>query len=148
MRISSLIRGAAIASVAALTLTGCSLATPAAPGDKEACEVYAVAQSAFLQTSAAVAKIAEDPANVTEEVIAEFESKKQALLDAYDTALATVESADLKAALQSAQTLDTELYNNMATATDAQIQESMAAAAALVTNCTVSGVDIQKLING
>lgn len=148
MRISSILRGAAIASVTAMTLAGCSLATPAAAGDKEACEIYAVAQSAFLQTSAAIAKIAEDPANVTEEVIAEFENKKQALLDAYDTALTTVENADLKAALENAQQLDTALYGDMANATDAQIQESMAAAATLVTNCTLSGVDIQKLING
>lgn len=148
MRISSLLRGAALASVTTLVLTGCSLATPAAAGDKEACEIYAVAQSAFLQTSAAVAKIAEDPANVTEEVIAEFESKKQALLDAYDTALSTVENADLKAALENAQTLDTTLYGDMANATDAQFQESIAAAATLVTNCTLSGVDISALING
>ena len=148
MRIVSVIRGAALAAATTLALTGCSVVPVASEADKQACEVYAVAQNAYLATSAAIAELAEDPQQVTAEMITQFEERQAQLIATYDSAIATVESTELKTAFKNARNIDAAMYADLANASDQQIQESMAAAATLVSTCLLSGVDIAQLLNG
>ena len=148
MRIVSVIRGAALAAATTLALTGCSVVPVASEADKQACEVYAVAQNAYLATSAAIAELAEDPQQVTADMITQFEERQAQLIATYDSAIATVESTELKTAFENARNIDAAMYADLANASDQQIQESMAAAATLVSTCLLSGVDIAQLLNG
>lgn len=148
MRIVSIFRGAALATVTTVALAGCSVIPVASEADQQACQVYAVAQNAYLATSAAIAEVAADPQQVTAEMVTQFEERQAQLLATYDSAIAMVESTELKAAFENAKNIDGAMYADLANASDQQIQDSMAAAATLVSTCLVSGVDIAQLLNG
>jgi hypothetical protein len=138
-----LITSVAILSVTALT--GCASVT-ASEGDKQACTVWSEAQQAMVQTVAIIYEMAKDPASLTEEVVTEFNTKRNQLLGAYDQAKALATSDSLKSALEVGLDADSIVYYDLAGATDARIQDSLTAVGNLVVACTAAGIDVSDVL--
>lgn len=125
-------------------LAGC--ATPADSGDKEACTVWSEAEKAMLQTVAIIAEVAKDPAGMSEDVVAEFNLRRNELLVAYDKAAKVATSPDLKAALENAMDTDSVIYYDLAGATAERMQASIAAVGSVVSTCLVAGIDVSSVL--
>ncbi len=140
----SLFTAVSIASVVALT--GCSALPATDPGDQQACTIWSEAEQAMIQTVAIIVELAKDPAAMTEEVVGEFNTKRNQLLEAYDKAKEVATSPDLKAALEAGIDKDSIVYYDLAGATNERIQESMAAVSTIVATCAVAGVDVSGVL--
>jgi hypothetical protein len=140
----SFLTALSIASVVALA--GCAGVTPADPGDQKACEIWSKAEQAMVQTVAIIVEIAKDPAKMTNNVVTEFNTKRNELLAAYDEAKKVATSKDLKAALETGIAKDSAVYYDLAGATNERIQESLAAVTTLVATCTTIGVDVSGVL--
>lgn len=140
----SLFTAVSIASVVALT--GCSTLPATDPGDQQACTIWSEAEQAMIQTVAIIVELAKDPTAMTEEVVGEFNTKRNQLLEAYDKAKEVATSPDLKAALEAGIDKDSIVYYDLAGATNERIQESMAAVSTIVATCAVAGVDVSGVL--
>jgi len=135
----------ALSSVA--VLAGCSGTTAAVdPGDKEACTVWSTAEKAMLQTVAVIVEVAKDPAGLTENVATAFNTSRNELLVAYDKASKLAKSKDLKDALETGLDTDSVLYYDLAGATQARMQASIAAVGKVVSTCLVAGIDVSSVL--
>jgi hypothetical protein len=134
----------AIALSSALVLTGCT--TAADPGDKEACTVWSEAQKAMLQTVAVIAEVTQNPNNLADDIVAEFNKARNELLVAYDKATKLATSPDLKSALESALDADSVIYYDLAGATAERMQASIAAVGTVVSTCLISGIDVSSVL--
>jgi ABC-type glycerol-3-phosphate transport system substrate-binding protein len=134
----------AIALSSALVLTGCT--TAADPGDKEACTVWSEAQQAMLQTVAVIAEVTQNPNDLAEDIVAEFNKVRNELLVAYDKATKLATSPDLKSALEEAFDADSVIYYDLAGATAERMQASIAAVGTVVSTCLISGIDVSSVL--
>lgn len=137
---------AAVSFATVVALTGCAATTAVDPGDQEACITWAKSEQAMLQTVAIIFKIAQDPAGLTNDVAEEFNTKRNELLAAYDSAKKVATSTDLQQALDNGINKDSVIYYDLAGATAERIQESRDAIAAVVTQCTLSGIDVSEIL--
>jgi hypothetical protein len=140
----SFLTAVSIASVVALT--GCTAATTADPGDQQACETWSKAEQSMLQTVSIIFEIAKDPSKMTQDVATEFNTRRNELLYAYDTAKRAATSKDLKAALEDGINKDSAVYYDLAGATNERIQESMNAVGAVISACAVAGIDVASVL--
>lgn len=138
----TLLSALAIGSVVALT--GC--APTVDEGDRQACTVWSEAQQAMVQTVAIIVELSKDPAGLTEDVANEFNTKRNQLLAAYDEAKKVATSDDLKSALETGLDKDSIVYYDLAGATDARIQESLAAVGTIVASCATAGIDVSGVL--
>jgi hypothetical protein len=100
----------------------------------------------MVQTVAIIVELAKDPAQMTNDVVAEFNAKRNELLAAYDQAKKVATSKDLKAALENGINKDSAIYFDLAGASNERIQESLAAVTTLVATCTTIGVDVSGVL--
>lgn len=135
---------ALITASAVLALSACS--APADPGDQKACELWSKAEQSMLQTVAVVYKLAQEPGGLTEAATAEFNTKRNELVAAYDAAKKAATSDELKNALQSGIDTDAIIYFNIAGATNERIQASKDAVAAVIQQCAVGGIDVGSIL--
>jgi hypothetical protein len=118
----------------------------ASEGDKQACTIWSEAQQAMVQTVAIIYELAKDPASLTEEVVTEFNTKRNQLLGAYDQAKKVATSESLKSALDVGLDADSVVYYDLAGATNERIQESLTAVGNLVVACTAAGIDVSDVL--
>ena len=138
-------RSLAVLTAASIALlAGCT--TPADPGDKEACTVWAEAEKAMLQTVAVIVEVTKNPNNLAEDIVAEFNKGRNELLVAYDKATQVATSPDLKAALEKALDADSVIYYDLAGATAERMQASIAAVGTVVSTCLVAGIDVSSVL--
>lgn len=138
-------RSLAILTAASIAvLAGCTATVD--PGDKEACTVWSQAEKAMLQTVAIIAEVAKDPSGMSEEVVTEFNTRRNELLVAYDNAAKVATSPDLKAALETALDTDSVIYYDLAGATAERMQASIAAVSTVVSTCLVAGIDVSSVL--
>jgi hypothetical protein len=135
----------AIALISVAALAGCSSVT-ASEGDKQACTVWSEAQQAMVQTVAIIYEMAKDPTSLTEEVVTEFNTKRNQLLGAYDQAKELATSESLKSALDVGLDADSVVYYDLAGATNERIQDSLTAVGNLVVACTAAGIDVSDVL--
>jgi len=135
----------AVAIFSVTALAGCASVT-ASEGDKQACTIWSEAQQAMVQTVAIIYELAKDPASLTEEVVTEFNTKRNQLLGAYDKAKKVATSESLKSALDVGLDADSVVYYDLAGATNERIQESLTAVGNLVVACTAAGIDVSDVL--
>ncbi len=135
----------AIALISVAALAGCS-SVAASEGDKQACTVWSEAQQAMVQTVAIIYEMAKDPTSLTEEVVTEFNTKRNQLLGAYDQAKELATSESLKSALDVGLDADSVVYYDLAGATNERIQDSLTAVGNLVVACTAAGIDVSDVL--
>lgn len=138
-------RTLAVLTVASIALlAGCT--TPADPGDKEACTVWAEAEKAMLQTVAVIVEVSKNPNDLAEDIVAEFNKGRNELLVAYDKATKLATSPDLKSALEKAFDADAVIYYDLAGATAERMQASIAAVGTVVSTCLIAGIDVSSVL--
>lgn len=135
----------AVALLSVTALAGCTSVT-ASEGDKQACTIWSEAQQAMVQTVAIIYEMAKDPASLTEEVVTEFNTKRNQLLGAYDQAKKVATSENLKDALAVGLDADSVVYYDLAGATNERIQDSLTAVSNLVVACTAAGIDVSDVL--
>ncbi len=135
----------AVAILSVTALAGCA-SVNASEGDKQACTIWSEAQQAMVQTVAIIYELAKDPASLTEEIVTEFNTKRNQLLGAYDQAKKVATSESLKSALDVGLDADSVVYYDLAGATNERIQESLTAVGNLVVACTAAGIDVSDVL--
>jgi uncharacterized lipoprotein YmbA len=137
--------------VAALALTGCSATTnPAGStvdlGDKQACTDWAGYEQGMLQVVSVIQHLAADPKGLTQDVVTQFNTARNNLLVAYDTAGKEATSKSIKDALSTAASADSAIYYNLPGATNKLIQKSITSVTAVVKACSAAGVDLSSIL--
>lgn len=135
----------AVAILSVTALAGCTSLT-ANEGDKQACTIWSEAQQAMVQTVAIIYEMAKNPESLTEDVVTEFNTKRNQLLGAYDQAKKVATSESLKQALNVGLDADSVVYYDLAGATNERIQESLTAVSNLVVACTAAGIDVSDVL--
>lgn len=136
----------AVPAVVSLVLAGCAAVPTVDPGDRDACIDWATYEQGMLQTVAVIQEISKDPAKLTEDIATEFNTARNNLLVAYDSAVKTATSEKIKNALSNALDADSVIYFDLSGATDQRIQESIVAINAVVTACSEAGVDLSTIL--
>lgn len=127
-------------------LAGCTTPPTVDPADQQACTDWAQYEQGMVQLIAIIQQMAQDPKGLTEDVATQFNTARNNLLVAYDTALKTAKSKDVKDALNRALDADSVIYFDLGGATDELIQESITSVAGVVTACAAAGVDVSTIL--
>lgn len=135
---------ATVLLLSAATLSGCAAVPAVDAGDKEACEIWAKAEQDMMTTVSVIANLTADvdPQQITEE----FNTRRNELLVAYQSAAQAATNADLKSLLEKGLDEDASVYFAVASSTAEDMAASAAAVAAITASCVTAGIDVGKFL--